>query len=159
MRKISIFFAFFLLLLQGCLTDEEPSADEAFKQALLTQVNKYRQQGCKCGITTMPPVAPLVWNNLLEKAARRHANDMAAHNHFDHIGTDGSNSAKRISDTGYNWSAIGENIAFGYTTASELIEGWIKSADHCQNIMNADFAEMGVAEADTYWVQTLGKQK
>lgn len=159
MRKISLFFALFPLLLQSCLTDEEPTADEAFKQALLTHVNKYRQQGCKCGTTNMPPVAPLVWNSLLEKAARRHANDMAAHAHFDHIGTDGSTSAKRITDAGYDWIAVGENIAFGYTSANELIDGWIKSADHCENIMNANFKEMGVAEIDTYWVQTLGRQK
>ena len=57
---------------------------------------------------------------------------------------------------GYKSFMVGENIAFGQGSISEVMNGWFKSEGHCMNLMNPDFKEVGVAEYNTYWVQDFG---
>jgi uncharacterized protein YkwD len=130
-----------------------------FRTNMLAAVNKLRASGCRCGGKQMPPVPPLRWNNQLEAAAMRHANDMASNGHFDHIGTDNSEFDDRISATGYKWMEIGENIAFGYDMISTTIQGWINSTSHCKQMMSPKVDELGAAKNGKYWVQEFGKQR
>ena len=58
-------------------------------------------------------LAPLTWAPLLETAALRHINDMSDNGHFSHTGTDGSSVGQRVTDSGYTWRSVGENIAVG----------------------------------------------
>ncbi|MEM9836702.1 MAG: CAP domain-containing protein [Bacteroidota bacterium] len=125
-------------------------------QTLLNKVNEIRATGCPCGSEFFPAVAPLSWNAQLATAAERHTTDMANNEHFSHTGTDGSSSGQRATAAGYNWRTVGENIAFGYTSATAVFEGWKSSPGHCRNMMNAAFREMGAAEADNYWTQAFG---
>ncbi len=129
-----------------------------FQQEMLNRVNQLRASGCMCGGQKMQPVGSLRWNGLLEQAAIRHAEDMKDHNFFNHKGSDGTEVDKRATEAGYNWSNIGENIAFGYPDMPQVIKGWIKSPGHCKQMMNPAFKEMGAAQDDTYWVQVFGKQ-
>ena len=130
-----------------------------FRADMLAAVNLIRSRGCQCGNKTMPAVAPITWNGLLESSAIRHAVDMATHRHFDHMGTDGSEIDSRISETGYKWMQIGENIAWGYTTISDVMQGWIKSPSHCLQLMSNKVNEIGAAKNGKYWVQDFGKQR
>ena len=55
----------------------------------------------------------------------------------------------------------GENIAYGYSTASAVMQGWLNSAGHRANIENASFRAIGVAAAASstgtlYWTQEFG---
>ena len=138
-----------------------PLPDESgnFRLDMLNMVNAVREQGCTCGRKKMPPVAPLKWNGLLEKAAIAHAGDMAQNDHFDHVGTDGSEIDTRINRTGYKWKQIGENIAWGYDNVRETMIGWIKSPSHCQQMMSNKVTEMGASRNGKYWVQEFGKQR
>lgn len=136
-----------------------PSETGYFREDMLAMINSLRQQGCKCGRKKMPPVPPLKWNNLLEKAAMSHAKDMAINDHFDHIGTDGSEIDTRITKTGYKWMQIGENIAWGYDNITATMIGWIKSPSHCQQLMSDKVTEIGAARNGKYWVQDFGKQR
>ena len=136
-----------------------PEESGNFRQDMLNMVNAVREQGCKCGRKKMPPVAPLTWNGLLEKAAIAHARDMAKNDHFDHVGTDGSEIDTRINRTGYKWMQIGENIAWGYNNVRETMIGWIKSPSHCQQLMSNKVTEMGASRHGKYWVQDFGKQR
>jgi uncharacterized protein YkwD len=130
--------------------------EENIKAEILEEVNRVRQAGCKCGEKEMPPVGELSWSDKLEKAAIRHAADIAEHEHFDHTGTDGSSLSDRVNAVGYKWSLIGENISWGYSSAEDVVEGWISSEGHCHNMMNPAFKEMGTARKGTYWVLDLG---
>ena len=122
-------------------------------------VNQLRENGCTCGTENMPPVSPVLWNDFLALAAQRHAEDMAANEHFSHTGTDQSTMDLRITESGYTWWTVGENIASGYPSIPEVIKGWELSEGHCRNIMNPEFTEMGLAEVNGYWVQTFGKPR
>ena len=91
---------------------------------------------------------------------------MAQYSHFAHEGRDGSSAADRATRAGYNWKTVGENIAAGQTTPETVVEGWLKSPQHCANLMAPQFREMGVAfavnnasEAGIYWVQLFGARR
>ncbi|RRQ88093.1 CAP domain-containing protein [Streptomyces griseofuscus] len=101
---------------------------------------------------------PLTLNAKLTKAAQEHSADMAAHQNMSHTGSDGSDPGTRITQAGYTWSAYGENIAYGYSTAAEVMAGWMASPGHRANILNCGYQEIGVglAQPDSYWTQDFG---
>jgi uncharacterized protein YkwD len=93
----------------------------------------------------------------------RHARDMASHASFEHRGSDGSQSAERVTAAGYRWRSTGENIAAGQPTAEAVVAAWLESPEHCANLMARQFREMGVAfglapsaSPDIYWTQVFG---
>lgn len=136
-----------------------PAETGNFRNDMLAYVNALRTKGCKCNGVQMPIVPALKWNTLLEAAAVRHAKDMSATKKFSHTGSDGSTMSVRVTATGYKWSSLGENIAWGYTTLPAVINGWVASAGHCKNMMSANFTELGAAKVGTYWVQDFGKPR
>ncbi len=163
-NRIFLWGLFLLIFLNGCKKDvlkpsDEEIPEDPFRAELLELVNAYRQTGCDCGGVYFAPVEPVVWNDLLELAAKNHTKDMEKGNFFSHTGSDGNNPAYRIKAVGYNASTWGENIAKGYPTAKSAVQGWIKSEGHCKNIMNPAFQDMGVAVKGTLWTQVFGKKK
>ena len=63
---------------------------------------------------------------------------------------------------GYRERLVGENIAYGPKSVEEVVQGWLDSTGHCENIMDPRFAEMGIGYAagkasrrGLYWVQLL----
>jgi hypothetical protein len=114
-------------------------AGEAALQ-VLQLVNSARAEPRRCGSLLMGSAAPLRLNELLNRAALAHA--------------------QRIAAAGYSYRLVGENIASGPQSAREVVQGWLASPAHCQNLMDARFADMGVAyaasangEPHIYWVQ------
>lgn len=142
------------LLPQGAA--EPPSAEWG---AMLASINAIRAAGKTCGDDYYPPTDPLVWNGALESAARDHTEDMARHKYFDHVGSDGSTVGDRVSQRGYSWRRVGENIARYQASVAEVVEDWAESPGHCANLMNPGFIEMGAAEVDLYWTHVLGSPR
>jgi len=139
-----------------------------FRASLLARINQVRATGANCGSDGVFGAAPpLAWNDLLTTAADGHSKDMAARNYFSHTSADGRTLADRVNATGYAWASLGENIAAGYIGVNAVMDGWIASPGHCANLMNAGFAEVGVAcvpgaAADTYptyWTMDLGRPR
>jgi len=126
------------------------------KTLLLQLVNKVRQSGCQCGSTYYYPAPPLTWNDKLEAAALGHSKDMYTNHYFSHVAKDGSKGGARIDAVGYRWMAYGENIGMGYSKEKEVVDAWLKSPEHCKNIMNKMYKEMGAARVGNYWTQDFG---
>ena len=122
---------------------------------LLQLVNEARAKGCKCGNTYYAPAAPVSWNDKLEKAARGHTDYMSTYNILSHTGENGSRAGERINKAGYKWSEYGENIAAGYKTEEEVINGWLNSSGHCKNLMKPITKHVAVARNGNYWTQIL----
>lgn len=129
------------------------------KTLMLQLVNDARKKGCQCGTTWYPSTAPLTWNELLEKAALGHSNDMNQKKFFGHASSNGLGAGPRITASSYNWKVYGENIAQGFTNEREVVAGWLKSPGHCANIMSQDYKEMGAAVVNGYWTQDFGTRK
>ncbi|MEU8570502.1 CAP domain-containing protein [Streptomyces pathocidini] len=102
--------------------------------------------------------SPVTVDEKLTKAAQDHSKDMAEHGNMSHTGSDGSDAGERITRAGYSWSTYGENVAYGYSTPEQVMEGWMSSPGHKRNILNCDYKEIGVglAQPDHYWTQDFG---
>jgi uncharacterized protein YkwD len=75
----------------------------------------------------------------LNTSAQNWTNTMVRTGVFSH----GADFAGRISASGYEWSFAGENIAAGFPTPRAVVRGWMASTDHCRNILDPDFANVG----------------
>ena len=97
-------------------------------------------------------LAPLRAEARLELASQRHSEDMAARHFFEHETPEGVDPQARILATGYpaNNAFTGENIARGeYAESSpvEIVDSWMHSPGHRENILRAAFTEIGVGVA------------
>jgi uncharacterized protein YkwD len=129
---------------------------------VLQLVNEARATGTRCGARTFAPAPPIRLSAVLTNVALGHAADMADHNYFEHADLSGGSPADRVRAVGYREKLVGENIAYGPNSAEEVVQGWLDSPGHCENIMDSRFAEMGIAYAaghatkrGLYWVQLL----
>lgn len=116
---------------------------------VLTLVNRARvEAGC----------SPLTKSAKLTMAARAHSADMASRRNMSHTSSDGSAASDRITGSGYDWRAYGENVAHGYTTPEDVVAGWMNSPGHRRNILDCSFKEIGVgvAQPGNYWTQDFG---
>jgi uncharacterized protein YkwD len=128
----------------------------------LELVNEVRARGSRCGERSFAPAPPVRLSERLANVAFGHAADMAQHNYFEHQDRTGHSPADRVRAAGYQEKLVGENIAYGPKSAEEVVQGWLDSPGHCENIMDPRFAEMGIAFAagraskrGLYWVQLL----
>ncbi len=145
------------------LTPPKPRDAATVSHRVLELTNRARSQGRQCGREAFGAAPPLKLSALLSRVALEHSKDMAEHDLFDHTGSDGRSPGDRMTRAGYKWRIAGENIAGGETTAEAVVEGWLNSPHHCENIMGPRFTEMGVAyyydphSADgIYWTQVFG---
>ncbi len=141
-------------------------SEQAAGQRVLDLVNRARATPRYCGDTAFNAARPVRWNDSLAEASRLHAEDMARYNYFSHSGRDGSDPAQRVERAGYRYRSTGENIAAGHTKPEDAVAVWIKSPQHCANLMNPAFTEMGVAfavdprsEMGVYWTQAFGTRR
>jgi uncharacterized protein YkwD len=144
----------------GC----ESSGSSGFQAEVLLRVNAIRAAGAVCGTSSYPAAAALTWNNSLQRAAGGHSSEMAQSDYFSHDSLDGKTFSQRLTDSGYNYSAAGENIAAGDATAKQAVDHWLNSPGHCANMMNSSYRDIGVACASsassgygTYWTMDLGR--
>ncbi|MEU8434470.1 CAP domain-containing protein [Streptomyces sp. NPDC029216] len=100
----------------------------------------------------------LTVNAKLTQAAQDHSADMAAHATMSHTGSDGSDPGQRITRAGYQWQTYGENVAYGYSTPEQVMEGWMNSPGHRRNILDCSYREIGIglAQPGQYWTQDFG---
>ncbi|SFV61691.1 Transporter [hydrothermal vent metagenome] len=122
----------------------------------------------------MKATHPLTWNNELYASALEHSTDLANSDTFSHLGSgteyDITGNGKpskffeRIVANGYKYYySVGENIAGGQTNLEDVMDAWLKSPEHCTNIMKDVYDEVGMAvvlkEDSTYgvyWTQNFG---
>lgn len=126
-------------------------AAASVQQQVLKLVNENRRRG-GCDAMTL--------DGRLSTAANRHAADMARRGYFAHESPNGDGAGDRVEDAGYDWKRYGENIARGADSAHEVVDGWMNSPAHRDNIMDCRFLEMGLGlafddERTPYWVQDL----
>ncbi|MBF8192870.1 CAP domain-containing protein [Nonomuraea sp. K274] len=103
---------------------------------------------------------PLKHDPQLRAAAFGHSKDMAAKGYFDHESQDGRDFMDRIRAAGFSGgTTFAENIAAGQPTAAAVVQGWMESPGHRQNIMNCSLTLIGVGAARSssrygiYWTQ------
>lgn len=112
-------------------------------QTLLALVNAARAEARQCGETAMPAVPAMQLNATVKQAAVEQANWVRESGVMSHAGRGGSTLGVRVTATGYEWEALGENLARGYNQLGDVVQAWLASPGHCLNIMGGDFTEVG----------------
>lgn len=91
----------------------------------------------------------------VQQAAQVRAQEQAQS--FSHTRPNGTSCFTALKEAGVSYQGAGENIAYGQKTPQEVMNGWMNSASHRQNILNAQFTTIGVGYAvvngTPYWTQ------
>lgn len=98
---------------------------------------------------------PLAQNWELSRVARYKSQDMKDNRYFSHTSPVYGSPYQMMRSFGITYRSAGENIAKGYRTPEDVVNGWMNSAGHRANILNAGFAEIGVGYVASghYWTQ------
>jgi uncharacterized protein YkwD len=140
----------------GCAYADIPATSAPASEMRAAVVCLINQQRNRHGLPSLRVSAKL--NN----SAQRWNQWMVSTGNFTH----GSNFAGRISAVGYNWQTAGENIATGFTTPRDVVNAWMASPDHCRNILDPSFRDVGTgvtgaavgqwATQPSTWTQDFG---
>ena len=127
-----------------------------FDQRILELVN---QERADAGLDSLDI------DSQLDRAANLHTDEMVQADRMSHQLPGEASLGDRVSDTGYDWTKLGENVAAGYTTPEAVMEGWMNSPGHRDNILNPEFTSLGVGyknapddidgDTDVYWTQVF----
>lgn len=124
----------------------------AYRNEVLRLVNIERK---KAGLNELT-----MTNTNLLKAAQRRANEIAVRYNPPHTRLDGRSWSTVLAEYNVFWRATGENMAAGYQTPAEVVEGWMNSPGHRANILNENFNQIGIGYAyrygtnySHYWIQ------
>lgn len=109
-------------------------------------------------------IPPLKAASELMNSAQYHSRWMANHDCFNHDCPGEATWVQRVQTAGYlSWTALGENLAAGYPTASGVVAAWMSSPGHRNNMLSPDFREAGGGYAFNggstyyhYWTLDLG---
>jgi len=115
------------------------SSDMAY--AILDLVNAQRAAAGLPGLT---------WNDTLAESARIRSSEIVVK--WSHTRPDGSAWYTAGSQT-----EMGENLAYGQSTTQQVIDEWMASPGHAENILRSTFTQMGVScyycNGTYYWAQ------
>jgi uncharacterized protein YkwD len=94
----------------------------------------------------------------LELSARKKMEDMRANMYWQHENRDGVITWDLLEQSGYHYSAAGENLSFGNNSAWAVFNGWVNSDQHNRQMLSPEFEDMGLA-ADCENYQDAGQKK
>lgn len=141
-----------------CATIATPPAPLAAQTDVRQQVIELTNQ-----IRMANGLPPLKRNDNLQAAADWITQDNASHNTLSHTDSLGRSIGQRFPDFGYNYALAAENLAAGYPTPDAVMDGWMNSGGHRDNILRDGLCEIGAGytyqSATTYkhfWSQTFG---
>lgn len=105
-------------------------------------------------------LSTLVQSDNLSKAAEKKIEDMFEEQYFAHISpVTGQDVTYFVGLYNYGYVLVGENLAMGdFADEEELVQSWMDSPGHRENILKSEFTEIGVAaqlgeiEGRTTWL-------
>ena len=145
-------------LLAGCSNIYAPSTATAptavTPERMLAEINAIRRGNGK---------GPLVFNPVLEQAARNQARMMADRDALSHNFGPGLALRDRVTAVGYH-GPVGENVAGGQRTLEGALSGWMASQGHRATLLNDMWGSVGMAVVQgrpgsrygVYWAAIFG---
>jgi len=130
-----------------------PVRDATLMSQVVTMTNRQRNaNGC----------GQLAVDADLVVASERQSWYMAATHNFGHLGWGGSTFEARARVAGYPEPA-GENIAWGYSTARDVVAAWMASPAHRANILDCTTRSIGTgvtysADGTPYYTEVFGRR-
>ena len=132
-----------------CPFADATSATASSDQLASATLCLLNQQRAAAGLRALSASAPLA------DTASRYAAYMVSTDHFAHVDESGHDAVYRVLSTNPGladrWSVIGENLGWGtydLATPRAMVEGWMNSPTHRDNILYTSYDEIGVGIAD-----------
>lgn len=128
-------------------TGQTTTTEDSYVDEVIRIVNEERaKQGLQ----------PLKKNNDLCKVAGIRATETTSL--FSHTRPNGESCFTILKEYNISYMTVGENIAAGQQTPAEVMNAWMNSQGHRENIMNSSFGQIGVGVVKggsygIYWVQ------
>lgn len=124
------------LLLVASAVLAAPLSAQTLQEQVLERINVERWNNGQ--------LPPLKGQANLDTAANGHSQAMGVRNFFMHCDPDTlSSPGDRMVAAGYSGNGWGENIAAGYSSAAQVVAGWMGSAGHRANILSTAYREVG----------------
>ncbi|MBP1757895.1 MAG: hypothetical protein H6Q61_144 [Firmicutes bacterium] len=125
---------------------ETPSGISAYEMEVINLVNEIR---------TSNGLNALKANAQLSEIARTKSQDMLDKGYFAHQSPTYGSPFDMLRQFGVTYRTAGENIAYGYATPAAVVEGWMNSQGHRENILKSTYTEIGVGyvQNGNYWTQ------
>jgi uncharacterized protein YkwD len=108
-------------------------------------------------------IPALSLNGELSNAAQMYSTVLAESDCFAHTCGPVPDFGDRLTQAGYTgMAAAGENIAAGYRTPEDVIQGWMNSPGHRANLLSSSYTEIGIGVATgggkygIFWTQDFG---
>lgn len=92
--------------------------------------------------------SPLTVNGQLSEAAQRKAGDMFAFDYWSHTSPSGRDPWAFFKEVGYRYLYAGENLARDFMNSESVVEAWMNSPTHRDNILSENYQEIGLAVVD-----------
>jgi uncharacterized protein YkwD len=113
------------------------SYDTLTAKGVLEWTNYYRAQN---------GLYPLKVNTTLVTAATLKVYDMFKNQYFEHVSPSGKDISDVVSNLGYDYITVGENLALGdFKSSKDLVDAWMASPGHRANILNKTYEQIGIA--------------
>lgn len=98
---------------------------------------------------------PLTMNWELSRVARTKSEDMARNRYFSHTSPTYGSPFDMMRSFGISYRSAGENIAYGQRTPAAVVDAWMNSAGHRENILKSSYTQIGVGyyANGNYWTQ------
>jgi len=90
-------------------------------------------------------LGPLTYNVTLSQAAAAKAQDMFANDYWAHNSPQGKTPWNFIQAAGYSYTVAGENLAKNFATSQGVIDAWMASPTHRENIVKPSYRDIGFA--------------
>ena len=94
---------------------------------------------------------PLVLDGRLSRAAALKAQDMFTNNYWAHDSPSGKSPWEFVTAAGYRYRVAGENLAKNFSVSSGVVDAWMASPTHRENIMRGDYQDIGFAVVNGVW--------
>ncbi|MFC1727292.1 CAP domain-containing protein [Patescibacteria group bacterium] len=93
-------------------------------------------------------LSPLNHNLTLSQAAQLKAGDMFAFDYWAHTSPSGRDPWGFFKDAGYTYLYAGENLARDFQNPEAVVQAWMNSPSHRENILNDRYQEIGLVVVD-----------
>lgn len=87
----------------------------------------------------------LQYNQVLSLAAQEKAKDMFEHQYWAHYSPQGKTPWDFMKSSGYRYVVAGENLARDFLDTGDMVQAWMNSPTHRENVINPRYQDIGVA--------------
>lgn len=90
-------------------------------------------------------IAAMTLNGQLNQAAQAKAQHMFANNYWAHYAPDGTTPWSFITGAGFSYTVAGENLAKNFDASGAVVDAWMASPGHRDNILKSAYNSVGYA--------------